>query len=1079
MSNIVKIIPLNETHFEDVTDYILKFYEEDPLEFLFIGPSGYYVKNVADCVAAKINKTLNRDSFQVLNQYVTELLREEQPDANIIDRDFLKVFIKKEIDEIIEKEKSDDEFSQYLKILNKSKRSSEYILDIFQKKWEIKNTEEDSYLEYAQVYMDIEKTLDTHTNLYKLYKMLEEKLEDILKTKFDDSKDYNKNFDPISVYKWFYNEYKGKKNKTIIISGFFDLTPIMCKVLENIFDIFENVHFLIWQDIEDRSFNSLSSVYEFIAKNNFSILNIPKNLKKLFSNKKMKIYQMSDSINEVEKICKEIKNKILTENIALKDFGIVIPDNSLLNVVSEYFEEINIPYHIKNDIPLSKSQIVNILLQPFKTITRGYETDDIIACIEDGFAGEINLTVENIENYLIRLNLMYDVQKSSLSNRREKWLNKINEEIKLLKIIKKNTEEEERVEKELNEITELRAIFEKLFSFFYEIEYEKNKKRNFKIEDIRKFIKKWFEMKIIDLTILKKYIDERDKEKFSKEIKSEYNALKYFESFLFRLEKTSEKIFEKNKKISLEKIFRMISDLIEVETYRDSEKHYNCIEIMNLLDSRFVYKRYKYFLNFTENNYPSISINPFLSAMTDDGKDMAKTSEKISRRNLFISMIFSDNIIFSYPKATLSGNQILSSPYEKEFIKLFNVEIYIKYENKKEVIINNPEEIYSKNEAMLYYINKNIETDFLNLNEKKEEIYQLKKYLENHKWDLDKKIKINYLSHSKLSNYVDCPLKYYYSSVAYVKGEKNFDIFSEGLIKHSVMSEIAEKKPFYSDLRELMFENEKAEEFIKKIIEKVWDEKITNVLHKYQAVKIVEINRISQDIFLTLESLLESYLEINKKTKIDFSQTIFTEKKFAFEYHIENFGKINIETRIDRFDLTNANYTYVMDKFENEIKKPAYCIIDLKNSENSYQSEQLFLYYLGLINDDEYKEKLKDKDIYLRFHPFKQLKKASNKFIKIQNDLVIILKKGSSTNFIAFNFHEFNNWLIKTLKEIEKGSFYPIATKERIIKRFLEEMNEKYECMKNEKYYECGFCEYKNICNLLEYLKDFEIKKDR
>jgi ATP-dependent helicase/nuclease subunit B len=133
----VKVFPLNQHHFEEVANLIIPEYEKDPFNFLFIGPSGFYVKQVADLVAKKLRKTINRDAFRVINQYITELLISNEPDSVVLERDFLKVYIKKEIEDLVEKEKSDSEFSEYLKIISKSQKSTEYILDIFEKEWEI------------------------------------------------------------------------------------------------------------------------------------------------------------------------------------------------------------------------------------------------------------------------------------------------------------------------------------------------------------------------------------------------------------------------------------------------------------------------------------------------------------------------------------------------------------------------------------------------------------------------------------------------------------------------------------------------------------------------------------------------------------------------------------------------------------------------------------------------------------------------------------------------------------------------------------------------------------------------------
>ncbi|MBM7558362.1 hypothetical protein JOC61_000124 [Marinitoga litoralis] len=63
------IIDINKNHFNKISDFIILLYKKDPLNFVFLGPSGDYVKQVAENVARKIDKTLNRDAFRVNNQY--------------------------------------------------------------------------------------------------------------------------------------------------------------------------------------------------------------------------------------------------------------------------------------------------------------------------------------------------------------------------------------------------------------------------------------------------------------------------------------------------------------------------------------------------------------------------------------------------------------------------------------------------------------------------------------------------------------------------------------------------------------------------------------------------------------------------------------------------------------------------------------------------------------------------------------------------------------------------------------------------------------------------------------------------
>ncbi|HQO05967.1 MAG TPA: hypothetical protein PKW84_07600, partial [Fervidobacterium sp.] len=84
MSKRAFIIPLDTSHFGTVAKAIERYYLESPLDFLFIGPTGFYTRQIADTVARNIGKTLNRDAFRVVNQYITEMLKFHNYDAEVL-----------------------------------------------------------------------------------------------------------------------------------------------------------------------------------------------------------------------------------------------------------------------------------------------------------------------------------------------------------------------------------------------------------------------------------------------------------------------------------------------------------------------------------------------------------------------------------------------------------------------------------------------------------------------------------------------------------------------------------------------------------------------------------------------------------------------------------------------------------------------------------------------------------------------------------------------------------------------------------------------------------------------------------
>ncbi|MFY9356756.1 MAG: PD-(D/E)XK nuclease family protein, partial [Defluviitoga tunisiensis] len=852
---------------------------ENPLDFLFIAPSGFYAKQVAEKIALKTNKTINRNAFMVINQYITELLKFYEPDAIILDRDFLKVYLENEIIDLIESEKKDEEFSQYLNVISNSQKSVEYLLEIFEKKWEISRVQDEKVVSASEEYKILNDSISVDSHLYKLYNKLEKSLEDVLSTKFDMSIKYQRNYDPVSVYKWFYeifpeilrNEGKKYLGKRVIISGFFDISPIINKTLKVLFKLFEEVHFITWFDIQDRAFESIRNIHHLLKDEGFVFDNRYTNehLKDVYDDTQFYFVPVRNEIAEIEYVSKDIKRKLINEDLSPDDFGIVVPNTSVARLVSDYLEEIKVPNRLKNDIPLAESQMVLILLQPIKTLVKGCEVEDLLAMVEGGYGGRTELTIDEIEYYLKKINLFYDVQKSSLNQRKDRWLTTIENEINKKFFLIKSTEESERVQIELNELLELQKCFQNIFDILKEVQQIEKKKTGFTISDYRELIRKWIEKDNINFNIVNKYLDVNS-------IESEINAIKTFEILLLNVEKSLEKIIKGDKKNNLDKFYKIISSLIQINTFRETERYANCVEIMSLEDSRFVKKRDKYFINFTEDNYPSIKVNPFLFSLDDHGISMSKLSEKISRRNLFISMIFAENIVFTYAKAQLNGDPIVPSPYEKEMRQTFkNIHYSDNFLFIKGNLPKEPNNIYSEREAIIYYL----------LNDKKEFLpeqflVESKRFVEqinNHSWNLSNKTELGKLSHTKISTYVDCPFKFYLSQIVHLKGDKDFNIFFEGLIKHRSLKELFSKYSDYPSMLQKYSNYEEIRDEIKLVLEDIWDDYVDDFFYTYQAIKEVVIEQFIEDLYGTIETILENYIQIDKDKKLTFSQVLETE----------------------------------------------------------------------------------------------------------------------------------------------------------------------------------------------------------
>ena len=1029
-------------------------------------------------MARKVEVTVNRDGFAVINQYITELFLSENPGAVVLDREFLKVYIANEIDELIEKEKNDPELCKYAKVLSKSGKSGEYILEIFEKKWEITRTEDINLVNESEIYKEFENAWQDESPVGRLYRKLEKTLESIVAKKVGGGASY----DQISVYKWFYSSYSParKKNK-LIISGFFDINPITFKAMIKLFDIFEDVDFYIWDKINDRSFEFLPSIYSFLKSQNFLEENLSSQtfmkLEDLFAgsqNVSMRAVRFQfaisdDPITDIQSTAVQIKKKILYENYKPQDIGVVTPDMASAGLMADSLEKMCVPYRFKNDIPLSKSKSVSILVLPLKTVIRGCEVQDFIAMIEAGFAGDTELSMEDVEKYFKRLGILYDDRKTGLRQKKSDWLGWIDEEEKRLNLLD-NEEEHERAVRELEDISKLKLLMGKIFEVLDEIERVPKVKTSWYSEKVRS----WIENNMLGFEVLKKYQD-------SQAVETETNAILCFVELLGRTEESLEKLLEneKDKTIRMEKFYYILSNLIQTKTFRSSQRYSNTVEIMDLLDSRFVNKKIKYFVNFSEGSYPSIGINPLLIYLSCGGYPFYMVQEKQARRNLLISLAFSQNVVISYPKASVTGEPILPSIYLKEIMEMTGIKN--ESENRKNIIPDSPDEIFSHEEACIYCVANGIDYngDDARLTEMISRSDYIKERASLKVWTLKEPTRIESFSHTKLSSYIDCPFKYFLKYSMLLKGDKEFDLFNEGLLKHKVLFDIFRTYSSRNELSDVLSNDRNFLNRIYEIVQNRWIDQFKEGLYQYEIVRNQESHRIAKDLFSVVEYISECYVILDKKNKkIRFTKVDVLEEPFETSMVHDN-EIIKINTRIDRIDMIDENYEYKPSKTDtfSEKKEGAVSIIDYKNSDH-FQSEQLFLYY-KILNSLNYTE---GEDVYLIFLVTKEDKSAKSLVIKIQDNKVYMKKSGKSSEYVSFSFSEFDTWLNEVIGDIKSSYFVPLAVAEPKRKKFLVQMKEKYEnSSSSESVYPCiGYeysgCEYLKLCSLLGYHEGFSLK---
>jgi ATP-dependent helicase/nuclease subunit B len=1015
--------------FSEIAEIVKPLYEKNPLDFLFIGPTGFYVKQVADTLALKLSKTINRDAFMVVNQWATETLKKFKPTALTFDRNFFEVFISREV-ELISKEvrrRGDDErYANFLKAISRSNSSLSYVLEIFEKTWELLYEEKYSHGMYSVV--------DEMMNGDSGTKRLISELIDRSKKIFEDRENV---YDPLSVYKWYVEELpkiqKNKLGKTLVLSGFFDLTPTIEKMLSVMFTQFEDIYAILWKKVNDPAFNQLDNVFDFFSENGFSTSNNRRREKLSPYPENVEVLKFKDRFQENAIVTKMVK-KLLISGERPDDIALIAPNRQVMETLAENLKDLEVPYRFKDDVPLGESKVVRILLQPLKTIV-SRDVEDVLAMIEAGYGGQTSLTMDEVEELFNSLDFMNDYEDPR--TRRERWLSRIDQKMNILQGMLGEEDIHERVESQLEALSNLKKVLLNVFETIQEVE---KKKRSKNVGWYRKLIKKYIhEKQVVNEETLQKYSSESS-------VAKELNALVKFEEVLLKVEESIANAYEK---VSFSMFYKILTNIVNVERFHASERYSNTVEIMDVNNARFVEKKYKFYVSFTDSHYPSLKINPLLIQATEDVNFLMKSEEYIEKEDLLFSMLMASQVYISYPISDVEGKPILPSFYVEEISNGKEVQDFTS--TKRDLIPSSPEEVYSQSEKRIYEIvNSPIEVNDVKFS-----------------WKTSK-TDVGTISHNKLMNYVDCPLKYYLKFVADVKGKFDYKHFNEGLIKHRVMKEVYDLgEPFTISLNE-----------IKKIVEKHWNDIYLSGLYTYRMPKEVEVDRISEE----LEAFLQ-YRKDNGCFKLG-KDVFFSERTLKTEETVRTQALLNekkyvVEARIDRFDKLDQNIFLDFSLQKNKVKvektssdKNAYMIVDYKNSLSSSKAEQLLFYDFVLRNSKEWKRKIGESDMYMVFFELKpSTKKGSDekqymvKFIKRQGNEYI-----SKTNkWEKYNVVDFEKWLCGVLKAIEDSNFLPIAV-DRKTDGFIKKNNQK--CM-GYKY----SCEYVEICSLLKRVKNFELVK--
>ncbi|MFO7882745.1 MAG: PD-(D/E)XK nuclease family protein [Kosmotogaceae bacterium] len=983
-----------------VLNEMKKRHQSDPFSYLFVGPSGLYIRKIRERFL-EMTESFSATNFKPIDHFAVDVMRILRPDWLHIRNHVMRMVIR----EILEnhnnetyRELSDSTmFIDYLQEMIHDVKENAGFEGLFAENDEVADFLKD-------VYGDVSK------NLFK-------------KKIYDSFDAYLTSEDYISEINF------GEFGEFLILDGFHDFSPAASVFLGNICRSFKEIYLTFPDDVYRKElFYQNESIKELVDKlkertdlegNHCTIERIflkeasyPKKLKPLLKNifadkppenteiNNVKVFNCHDMFKEIEKITREVKKLITKERYLPDEISVVTGDFSLYQKqISKTFEDYGIPYRVEGDLPIFESKAIRTLLLPLETATSGFDPEKIIAMADVGFAGK-DIDNKFFESVTINSRMLYDIPKSTLKKRRISLLNRLNKYKDLL--IKKRKailthSEEEFVEQECKVIDEeLKRIDTEfkpdLDSIFRVLEpFETQKKRD--CRNYRKYFEKWEQL--LNLNNNLELYEEED----------ETLALnRFFEYILPDFERLL--IFMGKDKLSPAKYFSYLSHILKNEHYIISRRLANRVEIQSLINARHSNKKVKFFLGFKERDYPFVRINPlysFTQFSMYPPRDLLLTQEKQQKLNLYLAITRTeDYLFFSYPQSTIEGEPILPSPYLKEILETAHTvpEMIGNSAGKRKMFQPNLSSCMSIKELKLIagnYFRTSYWKEAKNKLKQAEEYFDTEdleskfRYLSrSFSWNLQNKKSLKSrigkdFSFSRLSLYKKCPLRFFLNYVLYLKEDQ------EGLYE---LNPLQEGSVFHGVLKDYFSESLPN-----------WEKSLDNHIRKFLMFESEVIRRFE---FKRLKKIIEEYIHIReaKRPKIEgeFVPEFF-EVSFGFGSNspVEITDGIGLRGKIDRLDLDRST--------------GGLFLIDYKRG-YSGDKEQLMLYSLAA-------ERLfKNQGYFVSGGTFKPLTgKTINKyaFVIDRNENMVWNFKGSST----LNEEYIIRWFSEITSSIFNGNFTP------------------------------------------------------
>ncbi len=908
-------------------------HHENPLSYTFLGPSGVSAKEFSEWFARRINCSIPRGNFLVVDQFAVELYAHSHPEMIHADQHLLNVFIAS----ILGSARQDDLGCFYP--LKDSIRLAAFVVEA------VRDAKDDGEAELMA-------RLANDQARYLVQFVLKE-IEIRFGSRLFDTFDAYRKINPEELH----GQIESRFGEKLFLDGFTNLSDAQMIFLSRIIPLFDEAFMTLDPALMDtRRWNGFREMLkaqsiEIFEKHLTPSAIATASLERLLANQghpvsleggSIQLAHYKDPEEELIQVCRQIKRRIVDEGMGPGEIAIVL--NNFSERAREFYrkmEEYGIPVRVSGEEPLSNSIAVQLLILPFKAALTGYPSHLLISMLDHGLgiAENQEFDLDGLDALASGAGLHMGPRRSPLKDRKDEWKSKLEVHLEALRQRLKILLQDESVfktelqaqEAEIQLCQELMLNAEKLFQSLERIEAARVDRA-----DLKLFMD---EMATWIVSLKARFINHPD-------LESEVMAISKVEDILGRLKGIHGTMGNRN--LTLSEFMAFLEILLTSEEYRPSPPRANTVEILSLHSARFKHRPLKFIVNFNDGIFPTRRSNPLysLEGQSSDGLGYYQIKEREQREALYSCLCTSSQAILTYPKASREGELLVPSLWldSWSFDKASSMEILSSPMSVGELKIEFGNRLARGRETI-------VPDDVLGL------LHPLQLYAESEFcWGINEKAIAESLlgkrfSYSKLSEFKNCPFNFFLNRVMGLE-EQASDLYGLsslelGSIYHAVLKTLYDLKREGLNL-DRAIEEGRVQSEIEAMVQRFLD---ANKIRSLPVVRKAMIEGVVSKVLTYLD------FEIRSPEKAFIGERTLTEIPFSIRLGdmvdvipetAQKYGDMVFGGRIDRIDLNVTEAGKGKGKKKQESKIYDIVLSDYKSG-SSGEWDQLELYTLALL----------------------------------------------------------------------------------------------------------------------------------